>query len=133
MEWNVYIENVNNKKIVKFNIFNHYVFNREIEDVLKKNTSKEAAEKQIKSLLMYYYWSKSEWEIIITSWPPHTSQEGLLKMNKESEMFQRNYGKPPVSVGTQLEVAEKIDVYNQVMLNWDVFFNYVWSNRDDMV
>lgn len=133
MEWNVYIENVNNKKIVKFNIFNHYVFNREIEDVLKKNTSKEAAEKQIKSLLMYYYWSKSEWEIIITSWPPYTSQEGLLKMNKESEMFQRNYGKPPVSVGTQLEVSEKIDVYNQVMLNWDVFFNYVWSNRDDMV
>ena len=31
----------------------------------------EVLAEQLKSELMYYFWSKSECEIILTSWPPY--------------------------------------------------------------
>ena len=48
---------------------------------------------------MYYYWAKCEWEVIVSDWP------------------------------TSGKVEAKIDVYNQVMLNWDKFADYTWKNR----
>lgn len=45
---------------------------------------------------MYYFWSKTEWEVIVSPW---------------------------VGKGGD----EKIDVYDQLKLNWDKFVDYVWS------
>lgn len=47
---------------------------------------------------MYYFWSKCEWEIILSDFPP-------------SDRFKK----------------KKVDVYEQVMLNWDKFINYLWK------
>ena len=30
----------------------------------------------------------------------------------------------------KLEVAEKVDIYDQVLLNWDIFIEYLWNHRD---
>ena len=32
--------------------------------------NREAFEKELRSDLMYYYWSKTEWEVIVSHWPP---------------------------------------------------------------
>ena len=53
---------------------------------------------------MYYFWSKCEYEIIITCWP---------KWDKFKE--------------------EKIDVYSQLNLNWDKFVNYIWENKKEIL
>lgn len=49
-----------------------------------------------------YYWSKCEWEIILSHWPPRKNAQEL-----------------------------KIDVYDQVMLNWPIFCDYIWANKDE--
>lgn len=41
LEWYVYYENFNAKKIVKWNIFNHYKFKEEVEKLLHRNLSRE--------------------------------------------------------------------------------------------
>ena len=59
-------------------------------------------------ILKYYFWSKAEWEVIISPW-----------------------------VGGKIEQCEiKIDVYSQVKINWEAFFNmvtkkFLYEDKDD--
>ena len=99
MQWRVFVENFNERRIEEFDIFNHYGF---AEDVKKAycNYRKDfdAFAEAVRCSLFYYYNSKCEWEVIMSAWPPSN------------------------------HVPErKIDVYEQVMLNWDVFIEYVWN------
>lgn len=105
MVWNVYIYNINKHKIEIYNIFEHGGFYKYVREAIKNNKNKEEFVEQLKSELLYYFWSKAEWEVIITSW---------CGGDKEKD-------------------AIKIDVYNQVMLNWDSFVNYVWNNKEEIL
>lgn len=109
LEWNVYIGNFNSREIEIWNVFQHGRFvedfgkfarklqyNKELTDEQKKEQFAEELRKD----LMYYYWSKCEWEILLQHWPPH-------------ERFRET----------------KVDVYDQVRLNWDRFLEYTWENR----
>lgn len=96
LEWNVYYYDMNSNQLKTFNIFNHRGFKNDIEEIFKKYYSMEEFKKAVKSELMYYFWSKAEWELIISDW----------------------FG------GKQVE--KKIDVYGQVMLNWDRFIEWLY-------
>lgn len=102
-EWCAFYESFNDKKIKYFNIFdNAGLLKYTIKAAKKFKDDREAFEKEVEGLLSYYYWSKCEWEVIVTSWPP---REG---------------------------VEQKIDVYDQVMINHDRFFDYLWDNRAEI-
>jgi hypothetical protein len=99
MVWNVYVDDINARRIKQFNIFNHYSFNEGVKKAYKKYKNDFAAFAEgVRRELQYYFWSKCEWEIVLSDFPP-------------SDRFQK----------------EKIDVYDQVMLNWDIFIQYVWD------
>lgn len=105
MEWNVYVYNINSKRIKIFNVFEHGSFYNYIKRAVKKYKNKDDFAEQLKSELMYYFWSKAEWEILISPWVG----------------------------GDRERDAVKIDVYHQVMLNWDKFVDYVWNNRKEIL
>lgn len=112
--WNVYVENINRQKIEVYNIFEHGGF---MEDLIKakkeyqknikleglEKSPKEIFEEQVRRALLYHYWSKCEWEIILTSWPPSSNFND-----------------------------EKIDVYSQVMNNKQIFMDYVFEHMKDI-
>lgn len=99
LEWNVYIENINRRRIEIYNIFQHHSFLKECNEAWKEyNHDFSKFEQSVHRSLMYYFWSKCEWEIILSDFPPSK------KFNKE-----------------------KVDVYSQVKLNWNTFINYVWN------
>lgn len=99
MEWYVFVEDINGRKIAKYNIFDHDSFMKGIRKAYKKyRNDRGAFDKEVKSLMFYYFHSKCEWEVIISSWPPSDRIPEI-----------------------------KVDVYEQVMLNWDVFIEYVWT------
>lgn len=100
MEWNVYYYNVNHRKIETYNLFGHGSFQKELRKIISEYTTKEEFAEKLKSNLMYYFWSRAEWEIILAPWVG----------------------------GDREKDAEKIDVYDQIMMNWDIFLNYVWNN-----
>ena len=100
-EWNVYIEDFNGQCIRKFNIFRHHGFREDCAKAARKRgTDFEAFAATVRQSLMYFFWSKCEYEIILGGWP-------------EKPSFRE----------------EKVDVYDQVMLNWDVFIRWLWDNR----
>ena len=104
LTWNVYVGEFNERRIKVFNIFNHYYFYEDcLKNKRKNGKDKEKFLDELRRDLMYYYWSKCEWEIILQHWPPR-------------EDFH----------------DEKIDVYKQVMINWDIFADYVWNNLKEL-
>lgn len=101
MTWNVYCYDLNSNKIMTYNIFCHGIFRENVTNDLKECNNKDEFAKRLKSNLHYYFWSKCEWEIFIKGWLSNWLS------NESGEL--------------------KADVYDQVMLNWDIFLNYVWS------
>lgn len=103
--WNVYRESINNNRIGVYNVFEHGSFLVECAKYLKKyKDDRKQAEKEIHSSLKYYFWSKCEFEILLYPFiDPKESAEPI-----------------------------KIDVYEQVNNNWDIFFDYVWEHRKEI-
>jgi len=100
MEWNVFIGNFNNGNIETYNIFNHWKFKEDCDDAWQKHKYDfPKFSDVIKRSLSYYFWSKCEWETVLSHWPGN------------GDRFK----------------DKKIDVYEQVMLNWNVFIIYVWN------
>lgn len=104
--WNVYIEDWNSKTINVFNVFKHWGFveacKKEYKKYRKPEQEKEL-EKEIKGWAMYCFWSKCEYEVIITGWPEPREDSGFKPI--------------------------KIDIYDQLMLNWDSFFKYFVEHK----
>ena len=100
-EWNVYIDNVNSKQIQIFNVFHSMNFLKGCKNEFKryqKHKDIELLEKEIKSWAMYAFWSKCEYEIVLSPWVSKSA-------------------------------PRKIDVYDQLMLNWDSFFKYTFEHK----
>lgn len=104
MEWKVFVENFNAKKIEPYDIFNHYGFANDcIKCAKKKNITKEDFAEEIMRSLTYFFWSKCEWEIILSSFPPSDRVS-----------------------------PKKISVYDQVALNKDIFIDYLWEHKKEL-
>lgn len=127
--WNVYMDDPNKKSIELFNIFDHGRFTDDVRKSLNKCDTKEELAESLRKNLLYYYWSKAEWEIVITPWVPSIGMAELDRLNAEREETRKKYNREPYSLYVNPDICEKVDVYSQVMLNWDVFVDYVWSHK----
>jgi len=125
--WNVFIEDPNKKQIVTYNVLNKTIVEEIINRTLGVNDKDQFAE-EVKHIIMYYYWSRSEWEVVIVDWPPHITNEELNKLNLEQEKYYQQYGKYAYSNTFSPTVGKKVDVYDQVNLNWNIFIDYLWNN-----
>lgn len=103
MEWYVLNYNFNLKKIEPINIFNYGNFLKDIKEIYKEYIERkediEFFENKINSELLYYFWSKREYEISV------------------GDLFEKD-----------LEKYEKIDVYYQIKMNFKVFIEYLLNN-----
>ena len=102
LEWFVFVEDINRKQINVYNIFEHKDFMEDCdgawENYKNKHHDFSRYQEDIDGILMYYFWCKCEWEIILSNFPP-------------SDSFQK----------------KKIDVYQQVKINWKKFMDYLFS------
>lgn len=100
MKWLVYYHEWNGEEITALNIFDHGRFADDVKKALKKFDTREEFAEQLRRDLFYYFGSKCEYEVIIAPW-----------------------------IKTKNTKSIKVDIYQQVRLNWDVFVDYVWSHK----
>lgn len=100
MEWNVFYHDVNKQKIITFNIFDHYNFDKDVKRSLKQFKNKDEFAETLRRDLFYYFGSKAEYEVLISPWCGGRGTEDV-----------------------------KIDIYTQVRNNWDVFVDYCWNSK----
>lgn len=141
LHWNVYIEDFNSKEIKAYDVLDNKYMEDKLKEIkkkfkkeLKKISLGSSSNKIIKWAyeykqkifaeelewaIQYRYWAKCEYEVLIVGWPPAITIEELEKLYNEKEGHYR--------VCPELETAKKVDIYSQVMLNWDIFVDYVWG------
>ena len=125
--WNAYNYRSVGQELRVFNIFDHYSFMESVRKLLKKPMSKEDFSELLRREVLYYYWSKAEWELVIADTQPHIDSKELNRLITDCYL-KRTVAEPPLRCShVNLSDAEKIDVYEQVRLNWDEFVDYVWS------
>lgn len=104
MTWNVFTFNFNTKKLNIYNVLSHTLFVESVERRAKELYGDNLPDyikfkEYVKLELQYYFWSKCEYEVLLSAWPPNENIED-----------------------------KKIDVYDQVMLNFEQFYNYLYHN-----
>ena len=129
MKWNVYREDLSSRTIEVYNVFNHGGFRAEVEKHLARYTNKEEFKEQLKRSAMYYFWCKAEHEVVIADWPVHITNEELQRINQQAKDFEDKYDKPLCLHYVNPKYGIKIDIYDQLMLNWDEFVDYVWNTK----
>ena len=127
MIWNVYYRDINTRQIKIWNIFNHSSFREEVINLKKKKLPKWEFAKRLERKVLYYFGSKYEYEVVVTSFPPYIDKKELDRLNTAYEEYNTKYGRYPLRIDAYPEIGEKIDIYEQVLLNWDAFVNYVWG------
>lgn len=98
--WNVIVHNINADRIETYNVFEHGGLRRDIAELAKKRKTQAEFAEELRRSLCYWFWSKCEWEVLVSPW-----------------------------CGSRNVKPLKIDVYWQVMNNWDLFLAYAWANR----
>lgn len=126
LEWYVYRENINAKSIEKYNVFSHGGF---YDCVKKLPRDYETFKEQLKREAMYYFWSKCEMEVVVTSWPLYIDAEEYQRITRENEERIEKRGEPARVLNISPTVGSKIDIYDQLMLNWDAFVDYTYFSE----
>lgn len=122
LEWNVYVKE--QETIYVRNIFNLSSRFNDSLDKLRKEYLKSHLEdfewfsKELRSIVMYSYWAKCEYEIGLTSWPSYVTREAVKNVEDT----------PSGNIMLFPKIYEKIDIYDQLKLNWNQFARYVFDN-----
>lgn len=128
MNWFVYRHNFNDKRIEKFDVFLHYGFYNAVKRIKRERLTKEEFSARLKEEAMYFFWCKCEYEIVITSFPSYVSQTEFDRILRENNECEHKNGRSLYRTCVNLETEEKIDIYDQLTMNWDSFVDYVRMN-----
>ena len=108
----------------------------EIKKMKKKHKMKEEFEDALRREMMYRFWSKAEWELII-----ERTEDGNIwlipwcgcrdeQKSKICVTDREDYdwkGFADKHIDTRYGNEEKIDVYDQLQYVWNDFVDYVWN------
>lgn len=133
--WDVIHQSVNRGVIEKWNVFDHGGVMENITKAFKKHkNNKEEFLKAVKSSLMYYYWSKCEWEVvlsnqdgkmIITPWVGRRDEHIFLDVSDDKDFDWLGFYNKMTEHYVVEHNSVKIDVYDQVMFMWNEFSVYL--------
>lgn len=98
--WFVYYHDMNAQVMKTLDIFRHRYFSEQVTRHLSECATRDEFAEKLKRDLQYNFWCKSEYEVIIKPW-----------------------------CGDYNTNALKVDIYSQVMLNFDIFVDYLWGFR----
>ena len=131
MVWNVFREDFNRRAIVKYNIFDHGGFAQDVKKLLTEDISKDEFTEQLNRSLRYWFWCKSEHEVVLCSWPVYINKAELDRLNTECEECNNKWGHYPYKINVTPDVGEKVSIYDQVMMNWGQFIDYVYRYKNN--
>ena len=137
MSWPVKNFNMNSQTIEDYDILKH----REdcIKQLKKKCAAKEEFAEELKHEMMWQYWSRSEYELIIevaednhvllSPWVGCREPKKVKIDVTDDDSFDWR-GFAEYHVDKQLYKNEaKIDIYNQLQWQWNNFVDYCWNYR----
>jgi len=136
MEWSAWYHNFNRNQLESFNIFNHGGFTRYAKERFVESETKEEFAEGLRRELQYYFWSKCEYELVITNvdgriimtpWVGRRESVSLDVTDDENFDWVDFYEWIAYQKYAR-DGSIKIDVYDQVRYRWSEFVDYCWGN-----
>ena len=135
-EWWVYIDNFNSRKIEKYNVLKYMA--EDIKKMKKKSADKEAFAEQLKQRLMWQYWSRAEYELVVYIVDNRVylkpwcgcSEDNLRRIDVTSDTILdwRTFAEAHIDK-QNYRYAAKIDIWDQINFRWNEFVDYCWTYR----
>ncbi len=123
LEWYVYRYNINSRKIERYNVFEHSGF---VNQLGKLPNERNLFAERLRREAQYYFWSKCEMETVVCSWPVYIDYDEYRRLRDEVDIKSQQSSAIRV-LNVSPTVGEKIDIYDQLTLNWEAFVNYTWN------
>ena len=127
MKWNVILQNPPSERLGVFNVFDHSSFQMEVNELFQKGYTKEKFTDELDLIAHYHFCAKVEWESIFTTWPPYIDMEELKRIIDTYHINRKPEESLPERVNVMPDRFRKIDVYDQLRVNWKRFVDYVWK------
>lgn len=111
----------------------------QIKKLKKKCATKEEFAKEMRREMMWMYWSRAEYEVIIEidddnhiwlrPWVGcRNPDEAKIDVTDDQNFDWRNFANE--HIGKQIYKNEaKIDIFDQLQWKWDEFIDYLWHTR----
>lgn len=139
MEWYVRYFDPNKHEIESINILRGGFYEDYFKKLKKKFKTKEEFATELKHEMMYHFWSRSEWELIIKvtkdkrvfllPWCGCRDPEMYkVDVTDDTDFDWLNFANTHINWQLQRNDA-KIDVYDQLQYVWDDFVLYCWNYK----
>lgn len=137
--WNVYYFNCNAQKIEKYNVLGGKYFLDELKKMIKKHKDKNDFIEALKNEMMYRYWSRAEYELIIKITSDNrivlepwcgcrNPEETRIDVTDDTNFKWKDFAEEHIRKQIYDNKA-KIDIYDQIRFNWDDFVEYILSSK----
>jgi len=133
MKWNVILQDSKTGKFKSYNIFEYPDFRISMENLFKRQYPQERFLSELDQEVHYFFLAKIEWEIFITTWPPHINAEEISRIISEYHVNRPSEQALPERIAVNVSKWYKIDVYSQLRVNWECFADYMWSENQKYV
>lgn len=137
LTWLVMYHNFNSDKLELYDVLRY----REdfIKKLKKKCATKEEFAEKMQREMMWSYWSKTEWELVVeiddnnhiwlSPWIGSRDPENVrIDVTDREDFDWIGFARWHINRKIYKNRA-KIDVYDQLEYRWDEFIDYVWSYR----
>ena len=139
LKWHVYYYNCNAKKIEAYNVVGSTYFLEYIKKLMKKHRNKADFDEALKSEMIYRFWSRAEWELVIkitednriflNPWVGCSEPEKVrIDVSDNTDFDWRGFAELHIGKQTYKNKA-KIDVFDQLDYVWDDFVDYCWNSK----
>ena len=136
LKWIVLYHDINANAIKEYDVLASY--NDKIKKMKKKCASKAEFEEWIRREMIWRYWSKCEWELIVATangrvilrpWiGSKNPDEASIDVTDRDDFNWQKFA--DVHIGRQIFGDKaKIDVYDQLQWRWQEFVDYCWYTR----
>jgi hypothetical protein len=137
LTWKVKNYLINSNKIWDYDVLEYR--EDQIKNLKKKCATKEEFADKMRREMMYQYWSRAEYEVIIEidendriwlrPWVGCSNPDGVkIDVTDDSNFDWRGFAAE--HIGNQIyKNAAKIDIFDQLQWKWDEFIDYCWYTR----
>ena len=141
LKWVVHYYNFNANKIEEYNVLGGKYFLEEIKKIMKKYKDKNRDEfsEALKREMMYHFWSRCEWELIIEitednrifliPWAGCREPDKVkIDVTDDKSFDWRGFAEKHIRQQVYKTKA-KIDVFDQLDYRWEEFIDYVLNSK----
>lgn len=127
MKWNVVFEDYETGKLKLFNVFDDVGFRLDVEEIMKQKYDKKQFLYKLDCIAWFHFGSKIEWELFYYRSPIIINAEEIKRIADEYQKRLESGENNLDDFEVKPKKWRKIDVNQQLHVNWEHFANYVWS------